>query len=147
MGFGPSQERTLDTNPKTGGERPGAGLWPRLFGQGRGGPRAVVYDPAPDLTAVPSDPAGLARALGDLPALKRRFDPFTGCFVSRIPRVVALETAAEFREGWPEAGVEFVRSGASRLSDELAFTNASTGELERRLPHPRLGPFAPASRP
>jgi hypothetical protein len=85
-----------------------------------------------------------ARALGDVAALKSRFDPFTGCFVSRIPRVVALlrfalVAAAEFREGRPEAGVEFVRSGASRLSDELAFTNASTGGLERRLARERDG--------
>jgi hypothetical protein len=85
-----------------------------------------------------------ARALGDVAALKRRFDPFTGCFVSRIPRVVALlrfalEAALEFREGRPEAGTEFVRSGASRLSDELAFTDASAGELERRLAREREG--------
>lgn len=85
-----------------------------------------------------------ARALGGVAALKSRFDPFTGCFVSRIPRAVALlrfalEAAAEFKAGPPEAGTEFVRAGASRLRDELAFTDASTGGLERRLAHEREG--------
>ncbi len=85
-----------------------------------------------------------ARALGAVPALKSRFDPFTGCFVSRIPRVVALlrfalEAAAEFKAGPPDAGAEFVRIGASRLREELAFTDASAGGLERWLAREREG--------
>jgi hypothetical protein len=85
-----------------------------------------------------------ARALGDVEALKRRFDPFTGCFVSRIPRVVALlrfalEAAAEFKDGGPAAGAEFVAGGVARLTEELAFTDASTGGMERQLSREREG--------
>lgn len=85
-----------------------------------------------------------ARALGGFDALKSRFDPFTGCFISRIPRVVgllrfALEAAGEFKVGRPEAGLAFVREGAPRLSAELAFTDAATGGLERRLDREREG--------
>jgi hypothetical protein len=85
-----------------------------------------------------------SRALGAVPALKSRFDPFTGCFVSRIPRIVALlrfalEAAAEFKAGRPGGGAEFVRMGALRLREELAFTDASAGGLERRLAREREG--------
>jgi hypothetical protein len=85
-----------------------------------------------------------AHALGAVPALKNRFDPFTGCFVSRIPRVVALlrfalEAAAEFKAGSSVAGAEFVRMGALRLREELAFTDASAGGLERRLAREQEG--------
>ena len=85
-----------------------------------------------------------ARALGDPAASKSRLDPFTGCFISRIPRVVALlrfalEAAAEFKAGRAEEGTEFVRTGAARLRDELAFTDAASGALERRLAYEREG--------
>jgi hypothetical protein len=85
-----------------------------------------------------------ARALGDVEALKRRFDPFTGCFISRIPRVVALlrfalEALGEFRASGPDAGAEFLAKGGARLTDELSFTDASSGRLERRLARERKG--------
>jgi hypothetical protein len=85
-----------------------------------------------------------ARALGDVTAIKKRFDPFTGCFISRIPRVVsllrfALEALTEFREAGPVAGAGFVAAGAARLAEELAFTDASAGRLERQLAHERAG--------
>ena len=85
-----------------------------------------------------------ARALGGTAALKERFDPFTGCFMSRIPRAVsllrfALEAVAEFEAGRPAAGLEFVRDGAPRLRRELDFTDPATGGLERRLARERDG--------
>ena len=85
-----------------------------------------------------------ARALGDIASIKERFDPFTGCFISRIPRAVALlrfalEAAEEFKAGREEAGEEFVRTGALRLREELALTDEAAGSLERRLDHERQG--------
>ena len=85
-----------------------------------------------------------ARALGGTEALKRRLDPFTGCFISRIPRAVALlrfalEAAAELKTGPPGVGAEFVRTGAVRMRDELAFTDDPAGGLERRLAGEREG--------
>jgi len=85
-----------------------------------------------------------ARALGGVGALKRRFDPFTGCFISRVPRALAmlrfaLEALTMFQADGAAAGVEFVSSGARRLRDELAFADPSSGALERRLAHEREG--------
>lgn len=85
-----------------------------------------------------------ARALGGTEALKRRLDPFTGCFISRIPRAVALlrfalEAVAELETGPPEVSAEFVRTGAVRMRDELAFTDDPAGGLERRLAGEREG--------
>jgi hypothetical protein len=88
--------------------------------------------------------SAFARALGDVDALKKRFDPFTGCFISRIPRAVALlrfaiETLGEFHDAGPDAGARFVAEGAARLRDELSFTDASSGRLGRRLARERRG--------
>jgi hypothetical protein len=85
-----------------------------------------------------------ARALGDREALKRRFDPFTGCFISKIPRTIALlrfalEAVTEFSGDGPAAGREFVTAGALRLRDTLRFTDPDSGEVERRLNHEREG--------
>jgi hypothetical protein len=85
-----------------------------------------------------------ARALGDVDALKRRFDPFTGCFISRVPRAVALlrfalEALEEYRASGPEAGTEFLAAGATRLTDALTLTDPAGGRLERRLARERRG--------
>lgn len=85
-----------------------------------------------------------ARALGDSAALKSRLDPFTGCFISRIPRPVALlrfalEAAAEFKADPAEEGTEFVRTGSARLRDELAFVDDATGGLRSRLAREQEG--------
>ncbi|MBE0713942.1 MAG: hypothetical protein IH583_16330, partial [Candidatus Aminicenantes bacterium] len=53
----------MDTKLKIEHGRPGAGLWPRLFGEGSGGSPPAVFDPAPDFSAASSGPEDTARAL------------------------------------------------------------------------------------
>ncbi len=69
-----------------------------------------------------------ARALPwDLPLIKSAMDPFSGCFISRLPVTVAwlrlgLGAASLFSEGTEVSdreGEEFVRMGAARLGEAM----------------------------
>ena len=60
-------------------------------------------------------------------AVKAILDPFTGCFVSRLPVTVvmlrfALRLAQAFDDGRGPLGVEMAEIGARRLSEALDFT-------------------------
>jgi hypothetical protein len=67
-------------------------------------------------------------------AIKEAFDPFTGCFISRLPVTVAclrlaLKAATMFvsgREGDLRDGEELVRLGSARLGEAMV----SLGDLE-----------------
>ncbi len=61
-------------------------------------------------------------------AVKAILDPFTGCFVSRLPVTVvmlrfALRLAQAFDDGRGTLGVEMAEIGARRLSETLDFTS------------------------
>jgi hypothetical protein len=63
----------------------------------------------------------------DLAGIKQLLDPFTGCFVSRLPVTVtmlrfALRLARFFAEGEAAAGHEFALVGARRIGDALRRT-------------------------
>jgi hypothetical protein len=63
----------------------------------------------------------------DRRAIKRLLDPFTGAFVSPIPRTVALlrfalRTLAFFEGGAGDAGREYARDGARRLAAAIDLT-------------------------
>ncbi len=72
------------------------------------------------------------RSAGDLDlptagVVKTILDPFTGCFVSRLPVTVvmlrfALRLAQAFDDGRGTLGLEMAEIGARRLSEALAFT-------------------------
>jgi hypothetical protein len=78
-----------------------------------------------------------ARVLaGDARKIKSEIDPFTGCFVSRIPITVvylrfALKASSFFAAGSEERGEEFVRGGAERIGRALEFTEGEDSDLER----------------
>lgn len=71
----------------------------------------------------------------DLKQVKDLVDPFTGCFISYIPKTVvylrfALKAKSMFDEGKTAEALEFVSSGARRISAAIDFTAGGTGRLK-----------------
>jgi hypothetical protein len=65
----------------------------------------------------------------NLSALKKKIDPFTGCFMSRIPVTVvylrfALKAASFFEKGNDEKGFEFIRDGSRRIEHAISLIDA-----------------------
>ena len=85
-----------------------------------------------------------AKALDhDLRKLKEIIDPFTGCFVSKIPTTVvylrfALKAASFFDGAEKEQGVEFVQTGAKRIMDALKFVRGGPSKLKQQYEKERL---------
>jgi hypothetical protein len=80
----------------------------------------------------------------DLSTIKNILDPFTGCFISKIPVTVvylrfALKAASLFASGKDNDGIEFVREGAKRLKKALAFVQGEDGMLKRQYHRERMG--------
>jgi len=86
-----------------------------------------------------------ARVLAkDLRELKDRIDPFTGCFVSSIPATVvhlrfAFKAASLFAAGDDAAATGFVREGAARLRQAVAFARGEESDLRRTYLGERAG--------
>jgi len=79
----------------------------------------------------------------DIRNIKEKIDPFTGCFVSPIPETItylrfALKAVELFAAGKREQANEFVTTGASRIIDALAFSDAG-GPMKQRLETERSG--------
>lgn len=80
----------------------------------------------------------------DREGLKAVADPFTGCFISRIPVTgaslrLALRAAAAFARGDEAEGSGLVTLGAEQLARALAFTAGSPSELAERYRRERAG--------
>ena len=76
--------------------------------------------------------------------LKDAFDPFTGCFISRIPTTVvylrlALKAASFFAEGQEEQGIEFITNGADRITRALEFAAGQNPPFKQQFEKERLG--------
>ncbi len=87
--------------------------------------------------------SGYARAVhgGDPGPVKAIVDPFTGCFISRIPVTVVmvrfcLKAAELFLSGERKRGEDFVRSGFPRLARAIEF---ATDGLRQRYESERDG--------
>ncbi len=86
-----------------------------------------------------------ANALVDDPAeLKATLDPFTGCFISKIPVTVtllrfALKAVSFFSEGEEVQGAEFIRQGSRCITEALEFTKGKHSALTAVLKKERLG--------
>jgi hypothetical protein len=85
-----------------------------------------------------------AELSGDLSGIKARLDPFTGCFITRIPITVtylrfSLKAANFFLEEQPVDGEQFIRSGARRIARAIDFISGADSELKRRLAGERAG--------
>jgi hypothetical protein len=86
-----------------------------------------------------------ARVLSDdLSDLKHTVDPFTGCFISKIPTTVVLlrfclRAASFFSAGKDKQGIEFVTMGASRIQNSLSFVAGKNSLLRQSYDRERLG--------
>jgi hypothetical protein len=80
----------------------------------------------------------------DISAIKKTMDPFTGCFVSKIPITVvylrfALKAASLFESGQHDDAVDFVINGAKRIGSALSFVDGKAALMKRRYETDRLG--------
>jgi len=88
---------------------------------------------------------GYAACLGeDMETIKEAISPFTGGFVSMIPATVVylrfgFKAASLFAAGERESGLEFVRSGAERITKALLFTGGDKSELMHIFEKERFG--------
>jgi hypothetical protein len=86
-----------------------------------------------------------ARVLtGDAAKLKDIADPFTGCFISRIPQSIVylrfcLKAAAFFDAGKNEQGLEFIKIGAGRIAKALDFIDGGNSLLAQQYERERRG--------
>ncbi|MBW2005007.1 MAG: hypothetical protein JRI72_10430 [Deltaproteobacteria bacterium] len=80
----------------------------------------------------------------DVAKLKDTIDPFTGCFISKIPASVTylrfgLKAASFFAAGEEKKGFEFIKIGAQRIMDALDFVHGENSMLKQRYEKERLG--------
>jgi len=80
----------------------------------------------------------------DVTQLKDTIDPFTGCFISRIPFSVvflrfAFKAASFFDAGKDEQGLEFIKNGAKRIMNSLDFVIGEDSLLRQNYEKERLG--------
>jgi hypothetical protein len=76
--------------------------------------------------------------------LKDLLDPYTGCFISKIPVVVtylrfAFKTASFFAAGKNDQGLEFLDTGSRRITEAIKFTSGKMSRLKRQYARERLG--------
>ena len=89
--------------------------------------------------------SGYADALpSGVSEVKARTDPFTGCFISKLPITVtllrfALKVAALFNEGKPREAVEFMHTGIPQLQEELDFTQGKPSALQQAYQREQQG--------
>ncbi|MGR3177117.1 MAG: hypothetical protein ACUZ8E_03565 [Candidatus Anammoxibacter sp.] len=86
-----------------------------------------------------------ARALtNDVGKLKDAIDPFTGCFISKIPLTVvylrfALKAWSFFKDGKNDTGNEIIVDGAKRISNTLNVVSNNGSQLKQIYTKEKLG--------
>jgi hypothetical protein len=80
----------------------------------------------------------------DVAKLKDATDPFTGCFISKIPTTVAylrfgLKAASFFAAGEKVQGLEFIKIGAKRIMKALDFIHGENSMLKQHYERERIG--------
>lgn len=80
----------------------------------------------------------------DISKLKHIVDPFTGCFISILPKTVVslrfcLKAASFFTAGKVEKGLELITMGAPRIKDSLSFVDEKNNRLKQNYEKERLG--------
>jgi len=84
-----------------------------------------------------------AKILTETPAgLKEQLDPFTGCFISKIPTTIvylrlALKAATLFEQDQDEKAVELMTTGAGRIPEALK--TIQDGRLKKQVAQERTG--------
>lgn len=86
-----------------------------------------------------------ARALdGNTKKIKDMLDPFTGCFISKIPSTVVhlrftLKASSFFTAGKGKQGLDFINAGVRRISKALDFVKGEHGQLKEQYTKECLG--------
>ncbi|MEA5466147.1 hypothetical protein [Leptothoe sp. PORK10 BA2] len=86
-----------------------------------------------------------AKALPEeIGSIKSDIDPFTGCFVSRLPITVAmlrfsLKVATLFNTGQSDEATEFIYTGISQLQEGLDFIQGEPSDLEKTYEREKAG--------
>jgi len=80
----------------------------------------------------------------DISKLKQSVDPFTGCFISIIPKTAVflrfcLKAASFFTTGRVEEGLAFITMGIPRIKDALSFVDEKNNPLKQSYEKERLG--------
>ncbi len=80
----------------------------------------------------------------DISKLKDIVDPFTGCFISKIPTTVVLihfclKAASFFIAGEDEQGAEFITKGTPRIANCLKFVRGNNSLLKQSYDKERRG--------
>ncbi len=80
---------------------------------------------------------------GSVSEIKDIVDPFTGCFISKIPMSIVflqfgLQAGSFFSQGKNEQGLEFVINGSRRIQEALDLTDGKKGVIKRQFQKERL---------
>lgn len=80
----------------------------------------------------------------DVREIKNIIDPFTGCFISKLPITItllrfALKVATLFNEGNPREAIEFIHIGIPQLQEGLDFTKGRPNSLQQAYQRERQG--------
>ncbi|MDB9822792.1 hypothetical protein OAC89_03750 [Deltaproteobacteria bacterium] len=80
----------------------------------------------------------------DVEKLKESVDPFTGCFISKIPVSLTylrfgFKALSIFSEGRDDQGIEFLKIGSRRITDALKFITGKEGSLKQQYEKERIG--------
>ena len=80
----------------------------------------------------------------DISRLKNYLDPFTGCFISKIPVTVvylkfALKAVSLFTEEENNEGIEFIKTGSRRIEEALKLTGVNNNMLKEQYERERVG--------
>ena len=80
----------------------------------------------------------------DYGEIKDLVDPFTGCFISKIPTSIvylrfAFKVLTFFSSKMTEDGAEFMRVGVKRITDALEFTDGKNSRLKKQYYKERIG--------
>ena len=85
-----------------------------------------------------------AKALSPVDDIKNLCDPFTGCFVTRLPITVtllrfALDAATLFRDGNEDEAVGLITTAIPQLEEALIFVQGEPSELEDTYRQEKVG--------
>lgn len=80
----------------------------------------------------------------EVSAIKAITDPFTGCFISKLPTTVsllrfALKMAAIFNEGQSQKAIALMRAGIPQMQEGLDFTQGKPSALQQAYKRERQG--------
>lgn len=80
----------------------------------------------------------------EMDRIKAMTNPFTGCFISQLPKTIALlrftlKIATLFNDGKVDEAKEFMHTGIPQLQDSLAFIQGSPSELIKTYEREKQG--------